>query len=278
MYQHPATQANLEILRQRGAIILGPASGHLASGLAGVGRLLEPSELLGHLRFILGRNGPLQGRSVVVTAGGTQEPIDPVRTISNRSSGKQGFALAQAALDLGAQVTLITAPTHLPAPVGAVRVDVNTAEEMLHAVERTVRGADVLLMAAAVADFRPLSTADHKIKKDAGIPQIQLEKTPDILSAIASTRSDSGYPRLIVGFAAESEDLLENARAKLQSKHLDMIVANDISATDSGFAVDDNRVTLLDSLGGVEELPLMSKAEVAATVLQRVVTSLTSIA
>jgi phosphopantothenoylcysteine decarboxylase/phosphopantothenate--cysteine ligase len=278
MYQHPATQANLEILRQRGAIILGPASGHLASGLSGVGRMLEPGELLGHLRFILGRNGPLQGRSVVATAGGTQEPIDPVRTISNRSSGKQGFALAQAALDLGAQVTLITAPTHLPAPVGAVRVDVNTAEEMLHAVEHAVQRADVLLMAAAVADFRPLSTADHKIKKDAGIPQIQLEKTPDILSAIASTRSDSGYPRLIVGFAAESEDLLENARAKLQSKHLDMIVANDISATDSGFAVDDNRVTLLDSLGGVEELPLMSKAEVAATVLQRVVTSLTSIA
>jgi phosphopantothenoylcysteine decarboxylase / phosphopantothenate---cysteine ligase len=219
----------------------------------------------------------LQGKTVVVTAGGTQEPIDPVRTISNRSSGKQGFALAQAAIDLGAQVTLIAAPTYLPTPVGATRVDVNTAEEMLHAVEQAVRNADVLLMAAAVADFRPVSAADHKIKKDTGIPQIFLEKTSDILSAIASQRSATGYPRIMVGFAAESEDLLENARSKMRSKHLDMIVANDISATDSGFAVDDNRVTLLDSMGGVEELPLQSKAEVAATIMQRVVVGLSNI-
>lgn len=277
MYQHPATQANLEILHQRNAILLGPTSGHLASGLSGVGRMIEPVELLGHLRQILGSTGPLKGKHVVVTAGGTQEPVDPVRTISNRSSGKQGFALAQAALDQGAQVTLITAPTHLPTPVGAARVEVGTAEEMLHAVEATAQKADVLLMAAAVADFRPASTADHKIKKEEGIPQIYLEKTPDILSAMAKMRSSSGYPRYLVGFAAESQDLLENARAKLHSKHLDLIVANDISAADSGFAVDDNRVTLLDSLGGVEELPLMSKAEVAATVLQRVVIGLSNL-
>ena len=277
MYQHPATQANLETLRQRGAILLGPASGHLASGLSGVGRMLEPAEILGHLRHLLGSSGPLQGKTVVVTAGGTQEPIDPVRAINNRSSGKQGFALAQAALDLGAQVILISAPTALPTPVGATRVEVNTADEMFHAVERAVRNADVLLMAAAVADFRPVMVADHKIKKETGIPQIYLEKTSDILSAIASQRSATGYPRFMVGFAAESEDLLENARSKIQSKHLDMIVANDISAADSGFAVDDNRVTLLDSLGGVEELPLQSKAEVAATILQRVVVGLSNL-
>ncbi len=277
MYQHPATQANLETLRQRGAILLGPASGHLASGLSGVGRMLEPAEILGHLRHLLGSSGPMQGKTVVVTAGGTQEPIDPVRAISNRSSGKQGFALAQAALDLGAQVILISAPTDLPTPVGATRVEVNTADDMFHAVERAVRKADVLMMAAAVADFRPVSAADHKIKKETGIPQIHLEKTPDILSAIASQRSATGYPRIMVGFAAESEDLLENARSKMRSKHLDMIVANDISAADSGFAVDDNRVTLLDSLGGVEELPLQSKAEVAATILQRVVVGLSNL-
>ncbi len=277
MYQHPATQANMETLRQRGAILLGPASGHLASGLSGVGRMLEPAEILGHLRQLLGSSGPLQGKTVVVTAGGTQEPIDPVRAISNRSSGKQGFALAQAALDLGAQVILVAAPTSLPTPVGAMRVDVTTAEEMLHAVEQAARNADVLLMAAAVADFRPVSAADHKIKKETGIPIVQLEKTPDILSAMASLRSATGYPRFMVGFAAESENLLANARAKLNSKHLDMIAANDISATDSGFAVDDNRVTLLDSLGGVEELPLQSKAEVAASILQRVVVGLSNI-
>jgi len=277
MYQHPATQANLETLRQRGAILLGPASGHLASGLSGVGRMLEPAEILGHLRHLLGSSGPMQGKTVVVTAGGTQEPIDPVRAISNRSSGKQGFALAQAALDLGAQVILISAPTDLPTPVGATRVEVNTADDMFHAVERAVRKADVLMMAAAVADFRPVSAADHKIKKETGIPQIHLEKTPDILSAIASQRSATGYPRIMVGFAAESEDLLENARSKMRSKHLDMIVANDISAADSGFAVDDNRVTLLDSLGGVEELPLQSKAEVAATILQRVMVGLSNL-
>lgn len=277
MYQHPATQANLETLRQRSAILLGPASGHLASGLSGVGRMLEPAEILGHLRHLLGSSGPMQGKTVVVTAGGTQEPIDPVRAISNRSSGKQGFALAEAALDLGAQVILISAPTDLPTPVGATRVEVNTADEMFHAVERAVRKADVLLMAAAVADFRPVSAADHKIKKETGIPQIHLEKTPDILSAIASQRSATGYPRIMVGFAAESEDLLENARSKMRSKHLDMIVANDISAADSGFAVDDNRVTLLDSLGGVEELPLQSKAEVAATILQRVMVGLSNL-
>jgi phosphopantothenoylcysteine decarboxylase/phosphopantothenate--cysteine ligase len=271
MYQHLATQANLETLRQRGAKILGPISGHLASGLSGIGRMLEPAELLGNIRHIAASNGPLQGRSVVVTAGGTQEPIDPVRVITNRSSGKQGFALAQAALDRGAKVTLVTAPTHLETPVGAIRVEVGTAEEMRNAVLETAQRADVLLMAAAVADFRPAQPTGHKLKKESGVPQIILEKTPDILAEIAEIKIKTGLPRITVGFAAESQDLLENARVKLKAKKLDLIVANDISASDAGFAVDENRVTILDPEGGVEELQLMSKAQVADHLLERLV-------
>jgi phosphopantothenoylcysteine decarboxylase/phosphopantothenate--cysteine ligase len=271
MYQHTATQANLDTLQQRGAIILGPASGHLASGLSGVGRMLEPAELLGHLRHIAARNGPLRDRNVIVTAGGTQEPIDPVRAITNRSSGKQGFALAQAALDRGAQVTIITAPTHLATPVGAQRVEVHTAQEMLQAVLTAVKNADALLMAAAVADFRPARPTPHKIKKEAGLPEITLEKTPDILAEVAQIKSNTGFPRLTVGFAAESQDLLENAHLKLEAKNLDLIVANDISAEDAGFAVDENRVTVLNRNGGIEALPLMNKAEVADHILYNVV-------
>jgi phosphopantothenoylcysteine decarboxylase/phosphopantothenate--cysteine ligase len=271
MYQHLATQANLEILRQRGAMLIGPAEGHLASGMVGPGRMVEPSELFAHIRWVLSRGGPLQGITVVVTAGGTQEPIDPVRAITNRSSGKQGMALAQSALDLGARVILVAGPTTLPTPVGADRIDIQTAEEMLLAVLDASSQADVLLMAAAVADFRPSSPAGQKIKKEAGIPTIQLENTPDILAAVARKKTETGSPRITVGFAAESTDLLENARAKLSAKKLDLIVANDISATDAGFAVDNNRVTLLDASGQVESLPLMTKAEVAKAVLDRVV-------
>ncbi|MEW5867979.1 MAG: bifunctional phosphopantothenoylcysteine decarboxylase/phosphopantothenate--cysteine ligase CoaBC [Chloroflexota bacterium] len=269
MYQHPATQANLEILKQRGVIVVGPAEGHLASGLRGVGRMVEPVELLGQVRLVLGRAGPLRGRRIVVTAGGTQEPIDPVRVISNRSSGKQGFALAQVALDLGAAVTLISAPSHLPTPVGACRVDVQTAQAMLAAVMAAIPQADALIMAAAVADFRPVDPANDKIKKEAGVPHIQLEATPDILQAVAQHKARTGEPRITVGFAAESQALLENAHAKLLGKRLDMIVANDISASDAGFEVDTNRVTLLYAGERVETLPLMSKAEVAEVVLAR---------
>lgn len=271
MYQHLATQANLETLRQRGAMLIGPAEGHLASGMVGPGRMVEPSELFAHIRWLLSRGGPLQGKTVVVTAGGTQEPIDPVRAITNRSSGKQGMALAQTALDLGARVILVAGPITLPTPVGADRIDVHTAEEMLHAVLDASSRADVLLMAAAVADFRPSSPAGQKIKKEAGIPTIQLENTPDILAAVARKKAETGCPRITVGFAAESTDLLENARTKLSAKKLDLIVANDISATDAGFTVDNNRVTLLDASGQVESLPLMTKEEVAKAVLDRVV-------
>ncbi len=271
MFAHPATQANLEILRQRGVRVVGPAEGHLASGMTGPGRMVESLELLGEIRLALSQGGALSGKRVVVTAGGTQEPIDPVRVIANRSSGKQGFALAQAALDLGAQVVLIAGPVTLPTPAGAVRVDVHTAEEMLEAVLAAVPQADVLVMAAAVADFRPVSPVDQKIKKESGVPQIILETTPDILAAVAAVKAQAGWPRLTIGFAAESQNLLENAGAKLQAKRLDMIVANDICASDAGFGVDTNRVTLLDREGRVEVLPLMSKVEVAEVVLDRVV-------
>ncbi len=277
MYAHPATQTNLKTLQERGALILGPVEGHLASGLQGVGRMMEPGELLGHIRLALAQTGLLHGRRVIVTAGGTHEPIDPVRAISNRSSGKQGFALAQAALDLGAQVTLITAPVSLPTPVGAQRQEVLTAQDMLEAVSEAIPHADALIMAAAVADFRPADPAGQKIKREGGLPEIQLENTPDILQAVARYKSDTGYPRVTVGFAAESQALLENARKKLKKKSLDLIVANDISASDTGFAVDFNRVTLLDAQGGVEHLPRMSKTDVAEIVMQRVVAILNSL-
>jgi phosphopantothenoylcysteine decarboxylase/phosphopantothenate--cysteine ligase len=270
MYQHPATQANLDLLRQRGALVVGPAAGHLASGLLGVGRMVEPLELVGHIRLALARGGPLAGRRILVTAGGTQEPIDPVRVIANRSSGKQGYALAQAALDLGAAVTLVSGPVHLETPVGAQRVEARTAQEMLEAVLAALPAVDALVMAAAVADFRPAAPADQKIKKESGIPEIRLENTPDILRAVAEYRAQHGRPLVTVGFAAESQRLLENAGAKLRSKRLDMIVANDISAADAGFAVDTNRVTLLYPDGRSEALPLMDKQQAAWEILQRV--------
>jgi phosphopantothenoylcysteine decarboxylase/phosphopantothenate--cysteine ligase len=271
MFAHPATQANLEVLRQRGARVVGPATGHLASGLVGLGRMVEPLELLGYARRVLGESGPLRGRKVVVTAGGTQEPVDPVRVIANRSSGKQGFALAQAAVDLGAQVTLISGPVQLAEPVGVQRIDVQTAQQMHEAVLRTLPQTDALVMAAAVADFRPAAPAENKLKKEGGIPEIRLEHTPDILQAVAQAKKQLGWPKVTVGFAAESQDLLKNAAAKLHSKNLDMIVANDIRAADAGFGVDTNRVTLLWADGRSEPLELMGKDQVAAAVMRRVV-------
>lgn len=268
MYAHPATQANLETLRGRGVHIIGPVSGHLASGLSGQGRMVEPAELVGQARYLLGRSGPLKGRKILVTAGGTQEPIDPVRTITNRSSGKQGYALAQAAIDLGADVTLISAPTALAAPVGAKLVSVTTAEEMRTAVVSAAKSADVLLMAAAVSDFRAKKAANKKIKRAVGAPMIELTENADILLEVAALKTKK--PKVIVGFAAESDDLIKNAGQKLKAKKLDLIVANDIRAKDAGFETDTNRVILLDKHGGKEELPLMSKAEVAQRILEKV--------
>ncbi len=270
MFEHAATQGNLQTLQQRGVLVAGPGEGRMASGRVGLGRMLEPTELMGHIRLALGRNGPLAGQRVVVTAGGTQEPIDPVRAIVNRSSGKQGFALAQAALDQGASVCLITGPTHLDTPAGAERIDVRTASEMGEAVLNAAARADALLMAAAVADFRPRVPAVHKLKRTAGVPQIELEPTEDILAQVAAQRQKTGRPHVVVGFAAESQDLVSNARAKLQAKGLALIVANDITDPQSGFAVETNRVTLIDAEGSLQELPLMTKAEVAEAVVLRV--------
>jgi phosphopantothenoylcysteine decarboxylase/phosphopantothenate--cysteine ligase len=265
IYTNPATQANVRILTERGITFAGPAEGRMASGLTGKGRLMEPAELLGQIRFMVGKHGRLAGKKIVVTAGGTQEPLDPVRVLTNRSSGKQGYALAQAALDAGGSVSLVSAPTDLPTPVGAQLIPVQTAEEMLEAVLAQAAGADGLIMAAAVADFRPKQAAANKLKKRDGIPQIELEAAPDVLAAVAAM--GAGRPRLVIGFAAESRDLLENAAEKLRSKKLDMIVANDISGTDSGFGVDTNRVTLLFPDAKEQALPLMSKDEVAETIV-----------
>ncbi len=290
MLDNPATQANLDTLLRRGAYIAGPAEGHLASGLLGKGRLVEPVELIGHIRLALGRQGPLASKKIVISAGGTQEPLDPVRVLTNKSSGKQGYALAQAAIDAGADVTLISAPSALTPPVGAHLVPVQTAGEMLDAVLRDASAADVLIMAAAVADFRPKRTAPDKMKTRDGVPQIELEATEDILKVVAAARrtpelgpdrradfgtlapfSDFIAPHIVVGFAAESRDLVDNAVEKLKAKSLNLIVANDITGADAGFGTDTNRVTLIHENGDREPLPLMSKAEVADAIIERIV-------
>jgi phosphopantothenoylcysteine decarboxylase/phosphopantothenate--cysteine ligase len=271
MFASPANQENLETLKARGVQIVGPEEGHLASGLAAKGRMTEPDDIFGLVRHTLSRNGALANRKVVVTAGGTQEPLDPARVLTNRSSGRQGFALAQAALDAGADVILIAAPTDLPTPAGARRVDVQTAEEMAAAVRTESAVADALLMAAAVADFRPAKQETHKIKKDSGPPTIRTESTTDILSEVAKARAKSGWPLVVVGFAAETDKIQASALAKLRAKNLDLIVANDILAPDSGFSVDTNRVTLIDAAGQATSLPLLSKYYVADTVIQRII-------
>lgn len=274
MYAHPATRVNVETLTARGATFIGPAEGHLASGLVGHGRFVEPAEIVGHLRCLLARQGPLAGKKVVVSAGGTQEAIDPVRVITNRSSGKQGYAIAQAALDLGAEVMLVSAPTCLPVPVGAQLVPVRSAAEMLAAVLAASDAADALIMAAAVADFRPAAVAEEKIKKEKGLNAIPLEPTEDILARVAKRKADSGFPKVVVGFAAESQDLLTNARIKLEKKRLDMIVANDIRAADAGFEVDTNRVSFLYPDGRAETLPNQTKTEIAEILMEKVRTLL----
>jgi phosphopantothenoylcysteine decarboxylase/phosphopantothenate--cysteine ligase len=270
MWQYPATQANIEKLRSWGLFTVGPAQGRLASGAVGAGRMVEPEEIVGMARQVLARQGPLAGRRVVITAGGTREAIDPVRFVSNHSSGKMGYALAQAAVDRGAHVVLIST-VNRPAPFGVELAAVASAEEMKQAVLEHAHQADVLIMAAAVADFRPRAVAGHKIKKQADTTglTLKLTRTSDILAEVAQQKTAGYGPRVVIGFAAETEDLLANARRKLDVKKLDMIAANDVTATDAGFAVDTNRVTLLAADGSVEELPLLSKIEVAHTILAR---------
>ena len=263
MYDHPATRENLGKLRQRGVAIAGPAPGRLASGLMGMGRLLEPLELVGHIAARLGREGDLAGRTIVISAGGTQEPIDPVRVITNNSSGKMGYALAEAARDRGAKAVLITAPTSLPNPPLVEVVRVQTAAQMAEAVLREVKQADALIMAAAVADYRPAVAAEQKIKKTNDELTIELAKTTDILEA-----AQGDFVK--VGFAAESENLVANAADKVRRKSLDLIVANDITDAASGFGSDTNKVVLIDRELQVEELPLLTKYEVSHRILDRV--------
>jgi phosphopantothenoylcysteine decarboxylase/phosphopantothenate--cysteine ligase len=269
MWGHAATQANLRTLRDRGVHFTGPARGRMASGLEGEGRLVEPEEILGHIRLVLGRRGALAGRHVVVSAGPTREFLDPVRFLGNPSSGRQGFALAQAALDRGAAVTLIAGPVQLPIPIGAQRVDVLAAEGMKQAVLRASANSDALLMAAAVTDYRPREAATEKTKKGPGDITLTLTRTPDVLAAVAKRRLETHRPGAVIGFAAETEDLLKNAQAKLEAKDLDLIVANDVSAADAGFGSETNRVVLIGREGEAEELPLMSKAAVAEAIVDR---------
>ncbi|HEY0755817.1 MAG TPA: bifunctional phosphopantothenoylcysteine decarboxylase/phosphopantothenate--cysteine ligase CoaBC [Ktedonobacteraceae bacterium] len=284
MYTHAATQANLALLRERGVTIIEPEVGRLASGEVGVGRLPETAVLLGAINVALARDGQLAGRRVVITAGGTREPIDPVRYLGNRSSGKMGYALAIEARDRGAHVTLISGPVALDTPYGVSVTKIETAAQMRDAVIAAVERADVLIMSAAVADYRPAQVAAQKLKKEShGGAQLypmgegfslDLVRNPDILgdlSVLLDGQSGSRQPLVRVGFAAETHDLATYARAKLVAKHLDLLVANDVSRADSGFGSDTNKVLLFHTNGEVEDLPLLSKTEVAVSIWDRIV-------
>jgi len=264
MLQSPITQHNLAALKARGVAIIEPGCGRLACGKTGKGRLAETEKIIAAIGQILNKVNDLAEKHIVITAGGTQEPIDPARHIGNRASGKMGYALAEAARDRGAAVSLISAPTMLPAPAGIDVTLVRTAAEMKKAVARSVVRADALIMAAAVSDYRPRKTARTKIKKERAVLNLELIRTPDILSQV---KGDF----LKVGFAAETDSVIANARQKLADKQLDLIVANDITDTGSGFGVDTNRVTIIDKQGNEETLPLLSKREVADRILDRVV-------
>jgi phosphopantothenoylcysteine decarboxylase/phosphopantothenate--cysteine ligase len=265
MWLNPLTQENVDRLRRlRDVTLVGPEEGRLASGASGVGRMAEPEEILDAACWVLGRRGPLAGRRVIVTAGGTREPLDPIRFLGNRSSGRMGYALAGVARERGARVTLVSTVDR-PAPFGVELVSVETAAEMCDAVVEAMGEADGLLMAAAVADYRPATAAPHKIKKDKADLSLNLVRTPDILARVAGLRRAD---HVVVGFAAETENLLENALDKLQRKHLDLIVANDARQAMGAVA---SQVTLVGADGKVEELPLLAKDEVAARVLDRVV-------
>ena len=265
MYENQVTQDNLCKLSSRGFGIVDPGYGSMACGAVGKGRLADTEIILAAIEQVLDKKADLAGKHVVVTAGGTQEPIDPVRHITNRSSGRMGYAVAEAARDRGAQVTLVTAPTSLPDPTAVEMIRVETALQMREAVLNEVPRTDVLIMAAAVADYRPVVASESKLKKEAS-SQIVLEliRNPDILSEVKGNL-------VKVGFAAESESLIQNATDKLKEKNLDLIVANDITAADSGFNVDTNRVVMIDRRGNREDLPLLPKSEVAHKILDRVV-------
>ncbi len=266
MWEHPAVQANVATLRARGVLIVDPEAGRLAGGDFGAGRLASPERILAAIEVVLS-GGDLNGLHVVVSAGGTREPIDAVRVIANRSSGKQGYALAAEAAARGAHVTLVST-VQLPVPAGVTVVAVETAAQMQSALEGLASAADVIVMAAAVADFRPVLAAEGKLKKDQGIPRIVLEPTPDILAGLGAAKPAG---QTLVGFAAETSDLLANATGKLQRKHLDLIVANDVSAAGVGFQHDTNAVTLLTASGSAITVALADKRAIAKAVLDTVV-------
>ena len=271
MWRHAATQANVATLRERGVRFVGPDSGWLACGWEGEGRMAEPAAIAGEVERALGAP-TLAGETVVVTAGGTREPIDPVRVLANRSSGKMGFEIAAAAARRGAEVVLVAGPTSLATPAGVRRVAVETALEMRAAVHAELARCTVFVAAAAVSDFRPAAPAKQKIKKesladDAGLT-IELVRNPDILAEVCRAPGRAG--RTVIGFAAESEDVIAAARRKLERKGCDGIVANDVSRADAGFDVDTNAVTFVWPGGDAESLPLLSKREVAERLLDRV--------
>lgn len=266
MWEHPAVQDNLATLRRRGVHVVDPVSGRLAGGDVGEGRLADPAVIVDAATRVLGPND-LRGVRVLITAGGTREPIDAVRVITNRSSGKQGYALAEAAALRGAEVVLVSTVDR-PAPAGVELVPVATAAEMQDAVLARVLHAHVVVMAAAVADFRPKEPPARKLKKHEGVPELVLEPTHDFLVDLGR---DKPAGQVLVGFAAETDDLVAHAREKLRAKRLDLIVGNDVSAADAGFEVDTNRAVVLDADGSVEELPLMSKMQVAEVILDKVV-------
>ncbi len=274
MFYHPATQANLRLLEQRGATILPPEEGHLASGAVGMGRFPDTPTILATMQYLLARAGDLAGRRVVVTAGGTREPIDPVRFVGNRSSGLMGFALAEAARDRGATVTLIVGAYSATPPAGIPLTRVESAQEMLDAVLAACANADVLIMAAAVADYTVAKPATQKIKKGSaaenadGSLTLHLVPNPDILRELAKLPAMRSLVR--VGFAAETEHVAANAARKLAAKDLDILVANDVARSDIGFQAPDNEVTLYHRDGTVEELPLQAKRAVADAIWDRV--------
>jgi phosphopantothenoylcysteine decarboxylase/phosphopantothenate--cysteine ligase len=274
MWDHPATRRNAATLRADGVRLVGPATGELMGGDAGTGRVVEPEQFVSALADALAgvAGDDLAGRTVVVTAGGTREPLDPVRFLGNRSSGRMGFAVAAAAAARGATVHLVACPTELATPPGVQRHDVVTARDLRDAVVPLALAADVVVKAAAVADFRPATVAASKIKKNGGVPAIELVANPDVLAELGAARRDGAtHPTVLVGFAAETDDVEANGRAKLAAKGADLLVVNDVRATDAGFGTDTNRVVLLGTQGEREALPLQSKLAVAHRLLDRVV-------
>lgn len=269
MWQHPTVVEHVAALRKRGAIIVEPEEGPLASGRLGHGRLADETRILAAVQAAVHPRRDWSGRKVLISAGPTQEAIDPVRYISNRSSGKMGYALAEAARERGAEVLLVSGPTSLPSPAGVEYCPVTTAEEMRKAIMDRFAWSDTVIMAAAVADFRPARPSNHKLKKRQGpVTHLELEPTDDILRELGERQTN----QLLVGFAAETEDLLAHAREKLHAKGVDLLVANDVTAAGSGFGSDTNRVVLLSHHDEAEELPLLSKRDVADRILDRMLT------